>query len=957
MTFEHPLLLLLIIPACGIAALIWRSGYSGLSPMRNRIALGLRIGLLVSIVLALAGIAFNLPVRNQAVVFLADRSASVASRQDLETSIIAAAAAHRVPQDRIGVVSTGGQSVVEQPVSAMSGFDGFQTSLPAGAQDYTNLQNGLELAGAILPPGYRRRVVLLSDGQQNVGDGASAARLLRSIGVRVDVLPIHIRSGQEVLVDGVSVPQQVRLHERFSLHVSAHSTVSTTAGLTIYRDRSLVLTRHIVLRRGENTFAFHQASLHPGFHSFTVRISPAVDTDLQNNAGSAFTQVRRSPKVLVIAALPSEAANVMSSLHATGISADLRLPGVVAPTLNWLQRFAAIVIVDTPAGLFDPAFLTQLIPYERDLGRGVVVIGGQESYGIGGYSKTPLETILPVSMALPKRKDLPRAAVGIIIEDLEEPTQVNVSKRAGEGVVNLLTQGDQVAVSDEQGKGFVVPLQKVTSKSTIDQAIEAMQPGDPQSYSGDLQAMYRVLRRTSAPTKHIILVGDGDAEDPTYQSLLQHIKAGGISVSTVATNGQGVNDWPNMRKIAAWGGGRYYQATNPSAIPKIFLREAHNLARSGIVPGKFYPRRLSPNPMIRDLHSMPPLFGYVATTPKTTGEIVLASKKLDPVLAAWQFGLGRSVAWTSDAAGLWSRSWVEAPDASRFWSDLVSWVLPAGGSRDLFVGTAAGNGTGQISVQTPSFLGANPQVTARVIGPDLRASTVQLQAYAPSRFRASFPTRSQGAYVISVQAHGSGHVALGQAGLDSPYSAEYRTTGTNLSTLQSIASAGGGSIIKRASDAWLNNLPSVSAQHSLANWFLLLALLLFITDIAVRRVVVDWRDLPGFVAAVRSGRTYVPAGAALAAPLQAVRAGRARRSLAVEGGQLARSVPLWALKPRARPGTVRGAAGNARTAGRPGPRPAAGGPAATSRAEPKVQAATSDESTVGALLAAKRKRG
>lgn len=862
MTLTEPAVLLLAIPLFALTWWLWRRGAFhnpiGLEPTRRRwerrrrlAALLVRLLILAAILLALAGLAVRLPQSRQAVTFVSDLSASNSSNRGAMEAFINRALEARSGANAAGVVTFGRTPVVEQPVGKLSAFDGFQTPV---TPDYTNIESGLELGAAILPPGYRHRIVVLSDGQQNLGDALASARLLRSQGVRIDVVPQAVRGGPDVRVDAVSVPSQLRAHERFSLGVSLHSTVNTSARLDLYRDRSLILSRQELVYAGDNHYAFAEAPLSPGFHSYRVQTTPAVDSQPENNSGSAFTFVQGPPRILVIAASSGEAHNVVASLNSNGILVDVRAPAQVIPSLASLQRYAGVVIVNTAAPLLGQELLRQLVPYVRDLGRGLVVIGGEESFGLGGYGQTPLEQALPVQMDVPKRKDVPSAAVVLIIETLEEAARVNISKEAGKEVIKLLTERDWVAVNDtptDGTTGWTIPLQHVRDKVTMLEEVGQMVPGDPNSYTSTFQLAYHALQAVKARVKHIILLGDGDAFDQSYQGIVRKIRGSGITVSAIITNGVLPSDFKTMRTIARLGGGRYYRADDPKIIPKVFLREAQAVARSGIVQGKFYPQKLSENPMIRTLRRIPPLYGYVATAPKPTSELELVSHKLDPILTSWQFGSGRAVAWTSDAAGLWTKDWLASPNASRFWSDVVSWTLPPASSSHLFVTATTSQGQGRISVDTPGSLGSSPAVTARVVDPNLQATTVHLEPSAPGRYQGGFAAPSQGAYIVTVEAHGAGHAEAGQAGMEVPYSAEYRVTGTDTSFLQSLASAGGGSVITRPESTWLDNLSKVTADRALADQLWLLALLLLPIDVGLRRLAIERRDLERLWIAIR----------------------------------------------------------------------------------------------------------
>jgi uncharacterized membrane protein len=877
-TFEHPLALVLLVPVLGLSVLIWRNGYVNLSRWRARVALGVRLAILVALVFGLAGMDLTLPQSRQATIMLADLSASDAQARGAMQRFINQAAQERPSDGRLGIVTFGRHAQVEQPPSPLNVFDGFQTRVDP---NYSNLSDGLSLGGAIMPNGYRRRLIVMSDGRQNVGDALATARLVHSLGVRVDVWPAPITVGPEVLVDSVTVPPALRASERFTVDIALHSTVDTRGTLSVYRDHALVISRTEAIRAGETRYTFAQEPLRPGFHTYQVQVAPARDTQPQNNIGSAFTLVAGPPKVLVISPSSREAANVLASLRTTGIQAVFQRPGDVVPTLSSLQRYEALVLVDTPADSLSPDLLNAIVPYVRDLGHGLVVIGGRESYGVGGYSQTGLEKALPVKMDVPKRKDLPSAAVVLIIENLESDAQVDVSREAGKGVIRLLTPQDQVAVDDAEGNGtFPVPMEHVTNKRAIDGAIDFMQPGDPETYASDLQAGAQVLRKTSARVKHIIILGDGDAEDPGYEQLAKQIRASGITISTIATNGLGLSDFQTMRDIAMWGGGRYYRADNPAAIPRIFVRETRTVVRSGLVEGKFYPEELSASPMLRDLRGVPDLTGYVATTPRPTGEEILASQKLDPVLAAWQFGVGRSVAWTSDAAGLWTRDWLQAPGANRFWANLVAWTLPPAQHGQLYISSTTEGGDGRLSIDTQPSLGANPSVTAHIVGPNLQATTIQLEPAAPGQFGGSFPASAPGTYFVTADARGVDHSAAGQIGLDVPYSAEYRATGTDMAFIRALASAGGGSVVTAPDNTWQDDLAAVYDLTSLQSWLWLLALLLLPIDIGVRRLVVSREDLAAIREALRSHGRQSILPATVTAPLHVVRQERARRRVA-----------------------------------------------------------------------------
>ncbi len=194
------------------------------------------------------------------------------------------------------------------------------------------------------------------------------------------------------------------------------------------------------------------------------------------------------------------------------------------------------------------------------------------------------------------------------------------------------------------------------------------------------------LEQATATRRHIILLTDGWSSSGQYADILARMKADGITLSTVGAGG-GAN--PFLEQLAKQGGGRYYAAANPASIPDIFLKETQQVSGEQIVEEPFYPILTSSSPILRGLDSgFPQLLGYNGTTAKPAAQTVLVTDRDDPLLAQWQYGLGRAVAWTSDSTGRWAKSWIGWQGFSKFFSQLVGWTFPgeeSGGIEAAFV--------------------------------------------------------------------------------------------------------------------------------------------------------------------------------------------------------------------------------------------------------------------------------
>ncbi len=808
--FEQPLLLLLLIPIGVLVFLAWRRMSLPFPGAQRYMILVSRLVLFVLIVSALAGAALSLPISRQAVVFVGDISASTSPQRAFIEQWINNAIQHKRPGDQVGIVAVGRNALVEQSVSTQIDFSQFESTPDT---DYTDLAAGLRLAAAILPQNSERRIVLLSDGRQNLEDALQEAQLLQQEGIRLDVVPLPASNGPEARVDGLDAPGTLHTNERFLLHARLFSTVAQPVTLRLYLDQTLLLQRSYHLVAGEQDVTFNLIAPPAGFHTYRITMDAKLDTISQNNEAAAFVNVQGPPNVLVIEGKPGAGSNIAAA-------------------------------------------------------------GGENSYSIGGYANTPLEETLPVSMEIPQHKDKPSIAVVLIIESLENASGVNISKEAAKGVVGLLTPRDYIGVSAASG-GLVIPMQHVTSKTAIDQAIDALTPTDPQSYTVDLVAAEQALLHTNAQIKHVILLGDGDATD-NYATQVLKMVSEHISVSVVGTNIGSFQDLTMMEQIAVWGKGRFYRADDPNAIPKILLDETHQAARQATINESFVPAIVVPHPILAGLGSLPQLNGYVATTPKAAAQLVLISHLDDPVLAVWQYGLGRVVAWTSDALGLWTANWLQWKDAARWWANLVTWTLPAPDSQ-LIVNGEVTAGNGHIIVDLPTRISPAPgvanqqQVQVKIIAPDLSQQTVTLQPSAPGRWEGNFPTTGVGAYLLRVtwQARDSANKAVSQlsttSGLVVPYSPEFNASGTDLRFLNLLAHAGDGSILgpDNYAAAFASNLPSVHAALLITFWLFALAALLLPVDIALRRLssleflVVGYRWLASHVRLGKAAQTEV----------------------------------------------------------------------------------------------------
>lgn len=961
------------------------------------------IGLLL---LAILAPVLPYPARNQAVLFIADLSASTRSARPAMERFIREAIATKQPDDLAGVLVVGEDAALEAPISAAPQFTGFTTVL---RPDWSDLARGLRLGAALLPAGYRPRIVLLSDGQENLGNAALEAERLRANGIRVDVVDLPLETGPEALIRSLEGPTALRQGERLQMTAHLAATVPTNATLRIYRESELVQTRPLQLQPGEQSLPLDLGELPPGLHRIWATLDAEPDGLNQNNEAALMVQVGGAPSVLIVEGRQGAGENIARALTASGMQVERRGPSGLPTHATQLIRYASVVLVDVTAQSMGNAAMDALATYVRQSGHGLVTVGGEQSYALGGWAGTPLEAVLPVTMDAPQRKELPPVAVALIIENFESQAKINTSKEAGKALVDLLTPRDTILVGDATVVGkWSVPPQRVTDKAAIKKLIDGMAPGDPPHYMDHLEAAAAELEKVDAKLKHIVLAGDGDAQGinfSQYAARVAAIAAKGITISTVHVNWLNPGEEILMQLIARVGNGRYYLAQDVNIAPQIFLKEAQQISRPAAVEERFQPAVVSRSPVLDGVGGLPPLDGYVALTPKPTAQVVLQSAQGDPVLAVGQAGLGRVAAWTSDLDGRWSSDLIGSPAFQTLVSNLVGWSLPPVDGGALRTRASVAGGRAQLTVQLPAeglpgleSLGFEagsgsgavawpPQLTAGVIRPDGSTQVLTLPATGPGQYAGSIPAEQRGPYVVKLSAGTKVQsVQLGETFLVVPYSPEFAAAGTNDGLLAHLAALTGGTKGIEAAGAFARNLSVRAGWLDLSGPLLALLVLLWLIDVARRRLTFG----PGDLRALFTRRQVVAGESAAGALVGRMRDRRTEGATVSRPSGAEGPIPVARPTPREAPEATRPQTAAPAAASKPSapaaphtpptsastpkpPTPAAPHTPPTSTAAPKPSSAAAKpaastgeakaeadrgkaESTASRLLAAKRKK-
>lgn len=883
MTFSTPwaLGLLLLLPM-----LVWL-GWPTRGASRGREALSLAVRLLLALllILSLAGLEVRRGANTLSVVFLIDGSDSMrvpltvgdvtTTPRGLAVEYVRRAMREMGPDDRAGVIVFGGDAVVERGLSPSQTLEGL-TSVVASLQ--TDLAGAIRLGLALLPTDTARRMVILSDGVQTTGDALEAARLAAAAGVQIDVVPFSVSGGAEALITSVSAPTRLRQNEEFALEVKIDSTTEQTVGVRVLAGDLVAYEGTLTLRRGVNAFSLPLQAGTPGFAAYRVQIVPATgaDTYYQNNELAAFSQVEGPPRLLVVTNPQARdqvegAGELLRALQASGLLVETVTAGGVPSELPVLAEYATVVLVDVPARQFSQRQMDALETYVRDLGGGLVAVGGPTSFGVGGYFKTPLERLLPVEMEIKDEKRRARLTLVFVIDksgSMSEASggvqKVDLAKEAVLRSLDLLGPSDKVGViAFDDTAAWVVPIQPLDNPDAIRNQVATIRADGGTDIMAGVRLASEALPADDAAVKHIILLTDGGADPAGIPELVRRMnQENGITLSSVGVGPGAASFLPDL---AREGGGVYHFTDDPSSIPSIFAEEVTLATRSYIVEQEFFPRQVSPSPIVRGLTGVPALLGYVGATAKSAAQTVLVNPDSpnpdapDPILAAWQYGLGKSVAWTSDATGRWAKNWVSWEQYARFWAQVVRYTVSEGAQTVTDVRVTRTGEAATITVDAKTDQGAllnGLTMRVNVVGPDGTPQALTLAQTAPGRYAGVFSPTQEGAYLIRVSGSDGEVEAVGQtAGWVLSYSPEYlltlpadeaaASTPPNVRFLQQLAqSANGRNVTGAYALVFAHDLPTPpSATQPIWPWLLTLAALILPVDIAIRRVVVSRLDL------------------------------------------------------------------------------------------------------------------
>ena len=757
--------------------------------------------------------------------------------------------------DKAGLIVFGKDAAVELPPKTSFPFEAINSLV---SRDDTNIEKALLLSAAMLPDDENGRVVLVTDGNETSGAVKNAIDELRSRSIPVDVLPIEYDFGKEVWLEKLELPISVKEGETYESSVVLSSITPGKGKLILEENGETIFENDIEYNSGKNRYSIPIYMRKPGYYEYRAKIQPLPGCDgwAKNNIAINYIYLKGKGRILILRDPFGDIRDwgtIEKVIRNSGREVEVK-DAIDCPrdTMTMLP-YDCIIMVNVPADAFDMSQMNAIRDSVYNQATGLIMIGGANSFGPGGYHRTPIDEALPVDMDISTKKVLPKGALAIILHTCEFDNGNTWAKRIAKSSIRVLGEQDEaglLAYDYKNGEGWIFPLTPVSQYEEMVKKINNSEPGDMPSFAKTMELGLEGLKKSDAAAKHMIIISDGDPQPPSPALVKSYVEAK-ISVTTVLVDGYHQGSFQDvMKAIASQTGGRFYYPQNPNALPSIFIKEAKTLKKSMIQNKTFVPKvEFDDGTILKGIDEMRQLHGYVLTSPKNDPRrcsVVLRGPDLDqidPVLAVGRFGMGKSAAFTSDLSQNWAKDWLEWDKFEAFLRQLVMNVSRVSAESNLRMSTYRSGNTGIITIedfhQDQDFL----EIVAGVKGPDDKEIQLKLEQAGPRRYQGKFDLWGEGRYQIFAVGAGGDRNESVTGGMVVPYSAEYLKFRSNPFVIEKIAETTGGRILtgrETGEDIFPKERKSRRSSKPIFEIFLFILAFLIPLDVGIRRVQIDF---------------------------------------------------------------------------------------------------------------------
>lgn len=822
---EYPLALILFIPLIVYFGWTWTRHRKQWKKSHVTV-FAIRIVTVSILVLALANPYLLLPLEKEQIVFLIDRSSSIEAEDDTAVQFINDSLAFKQEHQDIGIYSFAESLQTETLLT--NKLDIVPELSTVDDTSETNINHALQLASGIADRQKATRIVLLSDGLQTKGNALEEVSKFTNSNVTVDVVPLTKPALQDVVIESFTSPQIAFDGEEQALITEISSSSQKDATLILYENDEVIYSAPVTLEEGNNRFTYSHIGSSQGLVKYEALVRVENDAVLENNKLTSVTTVKAPPKALIVQHNENKSA-IPSILGESTIAYDVISAEDLPSALSSYLSYSAIIFDNVPGHFVGETKMDVIEQAVKHFGIGFMMVGGENSFGLGGYFKTPIEALLPVEMEVKGKHQLPTLGLVLVIDRSGSMmgSKMELAKEAAARSIELLRDEDTLGVIAFDSQPWEVVKTGVLKdkKDAIDKVSSIPANGGTEIYSS-LALAYEKLQDLPLQRKHIILLTDGQsATNSSYEDLLLNGLDKNVTLSTVAIGSDA--DRTLLEDLSSLGNGRFYDVTDETMIPSILSRETAMISRTYIEDNPFYPTVYNTNQFNALFENgVPEMNAYIATTAKSTASVIAESDKEDPILAQWQYGLGKTIAFTSDSSGAWAGDWARWENWKQFWQTAISELLP---SYHEVAYDIKSQGNGSYIITDPSNEAAF--LTIAAVNEKGEELPIESDVLSASKVRVTVDS-DPGLIFFSIE---NKEQQIFRSGIHVPYGDEYAAKPTNTALLEQIAELGNGKIVEDPKEAFREFKKQGVENKSISQWLLFIAMLLFFLDITLRR--------------------------------------------------------------------------------------------------------------------------
>lgn len=792
-----------------------------------------RLLLILLITIGTIGVSLNSKSDMVHTVFIVDRSSSILEEKENIELFVNDAIKRKRQNDVVSIVSFGANVATEYTSFTNTQDIKLDSIINSNA---TNYEEAIKRANEMILKSESGRLVFISDGLENQNDYSKVIQEIKDRNIEFKFVKINAKHGLDSQISDIKVPKDVTVGESFQINLEIYSSKSSNAILRIYKGSEIFSEKEIKISKGVNHFTYKDVLSKSGNQLYSAEIDMMGDYYSKNNKFATMTNGIGSPRLLLVGDGKSSEEYIEKLALDNGFKVDNYKSDEIPVQLKNLLKYQAIILNNVTLEETPSQFSETLNTYVEDFGGGLFVTGGDSSYALGGYYKTKLEEMLPINMEMKRDGMLPSVSIVIIIDRSGSMSgnKMEMAKEAARKSVEAMKPNDSMAVlAFDDTRTWVSRLKSAEEKDYIVDSIGSIKAAGGTSILPALKEGIKELEGSDSKLKHIILLTDGQAETSGYESVIDDAVNNEITISTIAVGS--ASDVRLLDYIAKSGKGRFYNVVKASNIPNIFTKETFLASKSYINEEDFTPIITSDSALVRPLYNeIYDVSGYVSTSLKNNSELILKTDKDEPLLASWNYGLGKVSAWTSDAGKLWSNRLFSSDSGKLMFLNIINDVLINNSTEDINISSSQKGSNVNIILGKEELSTAIISDQIILIDELGREKIFKGNIYNNQFVKATINNIEEGLYIVKSSAVLDGKKIYKTSPLLINYSSEYDMTSSE-DVSDDLVKKLDALFIEESSQVFTDMKSKVYEKKDFSDLFLILAIIVFILDIYIRR--------------------------------------------------------------------------------------------------------------------------